>query len=446
MPGFFYQSYLLACGEVGTIIRKINLVFVVFFLLLFSPNMVEAALNDTIENIQVSVQTDGGQIIPDKIAKRMQSSVYTIGDNVLSGHNVDDIALKKDKYESLIHEILDRILIGYSINSVMIQPKVDTSIVVVVSPWTDIINKVNVEVEVNEVSPEIKNLILTDLAEIDNEFNNVLIGLPIDAVDWARSIIKIELTDFLAVQLPEYDASFEVVAGDVTTLKLTLYPKGNVVRDVNLSLHSDSIPNLLLLNFRPYIQTQAEKLIGLPVEFVKRHQNYFINELTEVLNHDKNLKNFGVGTNIKMQVANTTDIMITAETNKYRISLEGYLDMGRKEDNTSFKVHAGKMISPQDEIFVEADFLPHKVQWMLLPGMAHDLTPQTRLGFKYDMNENRTILWAKQQVSEKWLLRFEHTPRLEFNEFAVRYKLHDFVGVEYVTDGEENWLRMVGYF
>lgn len=408
--------------------------------------MVEAALNDTIENIQVSVQTDSGQIIPDKIAKRMQASVYTIGDNVLSGHNVDDIALKKDRYESLIHEVLDRILIGYSINSVMIQPQVNTSIVVVISPWPDIINKVNVDVEVNEVSPEIKKLILTDLAEIDQEFNNVLIGLPIDAVDWARSIIKIELTDFLAVQLPEYDASFEVVAGDVTTLKLTLYPKGNVIRDVNLSLHSDSIPNLLLLNFRPYIQNQSEKLIGLPVGFVKRHQDYFINDLTEVLNHDKNLKNFGVATNIKMQVANNTDIMISAETNKYRISLEGYLDIGRKEDNTSLKVHAGKMISEEDEIFFEADFLPHKVQWKLMPGMSHNITPQTRLGFKYDMNDNKTVLWAKQQVAEKWLLRFEHTPGLEFNEFAVRYKLHDFIGVEYVINDDDNWLRMVGYF
>ncbi len=413
---------------------------------MFSPNIVSAAANDTIENIQVSVQTDDGQMIPDKIVKRMQASIYTIGDNVLSGHIVGDIELKKDKYESLIHEVLDRILIGYSIKSVMIEPQASTSIVVVISPWPDIINKVNIDVVVNEVSPEVKNLILADLAEIDHVINNVLVGLPIDAVDWARSIIKISLTDFLSVQLPEYDASFEVVPGNVTTLKLNLYPKGNIIHDVNLSLHSESIPNILLLNFRPYIQKQSEKLIGLPVEFVKRHQAYFINELTDVLNHDKNLKNFGVTTNIKMQVANNTDIIISAETNKYRISLEGYLDIGRKEDNTSLKIHAGKMISEQDEAFVEADFLPHKVQWNLLPGISHDLTPQTRIGFKYDTNEKATVLWAKQQVAEKWLLRFEHTPSREFNEFAVRYKLHDFVGVEYVIDDNDSWLRMVGYF
>jgi hypothetical protein len=415
-------------------------------MVLFSPRIVDAAANDIIENIQVSIQTDSGQMIPEKITKRMQASVYTIGDNVLSGHIIGEVEEKKDRYESLIHEVLDRILIGYSVKAVMIQPQTNTSIAIVISPWPDIINKVNIEVEVNQVSPEIKNLILADLAEVDTVFNNVLVGLPIDAVDWARSIIKIALTDFLAVRLPEYDANFEVVSGNVTTLKLNLYPKGNIIHDVNLSLHSESIPNLLLLNFRPYIQKQSEKFIGVPVDFVKRHQEYFVKELTAVLSHDKNLKNFGVTTNIKMQVANNTDIMISAETNKYRISLEGYLDIGRKEDNTSLKVHAGKMISAEDEIFFEADFLPHKVQWTLLPGMSHDLTPQTRIGFKYDMNENAMILWAKQQVAEKWMLRFEHTPTREFNEFGVRYKLHDFVGVEYVVNDNDNWLRLVGYF
>lgn len=417
-----------------------------FLLMFFFQKNVYASTSDTIENIQVSVQTDGGQIIPEKITKRMQASIYTIGDNVLTGHTVEEVESKKDKYENLIHEVLDRILIGYSVKAVMIQPQINTSIAIVISPWPDIINKVDIDVEINGVSPEIKNLILMDLAEIDTVFNNVLVGLPVDAVDWARSIVKIALTDYFAVQLPEYDANFDIVAGNVTTLKLNLYPKGEIIHDVNLSLHSDSIPNLLLLNFRPYIQNKSEKFIGLPVGFVKRHQEYFINEFTEVLSHDKNLKNFGVTTNIKMQVANNTDIMISAETNKYRISLEGYLDIGRKEDNTSFKVHAGRMISKQDEIFIETDFLPHKVQWTLLPGMSHDLTPQTRLGFKYDMDENIAILWAKQQVSEKWLLRFEHTPSREFNEFAVRYKLQDFVGVEYVINDDDNWLRLVGYF
>lgn len=412
----------------------------------FLSSTVDAASTDTIENIQVSVRTDGGQIIPEKIAKRMQASVYTIGDNVLNGHNVGEVEAKKDKYESLVFEVLDRLLIGYSVKSVMIDPQTNASIAIVISPWPDIINKVNVDIEVNEVSPEVKNLILTDLAGVEQVLNEVLVGLPIDAIDWARSIIKIALTDFLTVRLPEYDANFEVVPGNVTTLKLNLYPKGDIIHDVNLSLHSDSIPNLLLLNFRPQIQKQSEKFVGLPVGFVKRHQEYFVNELTENLSHDRNLKNFGAVTNIKMQVANNTNISISTETNKYRISLEGYLDIGRNENSTSLKAHAGKMISGKDELFLEADFLPHNVEWILLPGVSHDLTPQTRIGFKYDTNQDVTVLWAKQQVAEKWLLRFEHTPSLEFNEFAVRYKVHDFVGLEYVINDKENWLRMVGYF
>lgn len=399
-----------------------------------------------IDTLQVRVETEQGVTIPDRIGKRMQASVYTIGDNVLVGHPVEEIVAKKESYENLIQEVFDRILVGYSVKSVAITPKTAANIVVVVSPWSDVIREVKVDVAVNEVSPEVKSLILTDIAEIESVVHNVLIGLPVDAVEWARSVVKIALTEYLSVRLPEYDFSFDITADHVTSLHLILYPKGTIVHDVNLSLRSETIPNLLLLNFRPYIQRQSDQLIGLPVSFVKRHQDYFVNALTKVLNADKNLQKFGVVTNIKMQTANNTDIIIRAETDRYRIAFEGYLDVGREEDNTSLKLHAGKMISRQNEIFAEVDFLPHKVKWILLPGLAHDITPQTQLGFKYDMDQKASILWAKQKVANKWILRFEHTPKTQLNEFAIRYNLHDFVGVEYVINDDDHWLRMIGYF
>jgi len=31
-------------------------------------------------------------------------------------------------------------------------------------------------------------------------------------------------------------------------------------------------------------------------------------------------------------------------------------------------------------------------------------------------------------------------------EVGLRYKVHDFVSLEYIVNGQENWLRLIGNF
>ena len=49
-------------------------------------------------------------------------------------------------------------------------------------------------------------------------------------------------------------------------------------------------------------------------------------------------------------------------------------------------------------------------------------------------------------MSDKFLLRVEHHFKSDLNEVALRYKLHEFVSLEYVKNNEDNWLRLVGNF
>lgn len=431
------------------ILRKYLLISAVVFLLLMTrtAEIVEAAAALEVGNIEVSVQSENTRYaLSPLISKRMQASIYTIADNVLTGHSVNEIIEKQDSYERLIQDVFDRILVGYSVKAVRLDTAAHTKVNVTVVPWQDIIQEVTVDIEVSGVQKEIETLVEGDVQDINRVVEQILIGLPIDAVEWTSGIMKTSLNEFLAVHLPEFRADFEIEAAEKTKVKLLLYPKGEVVREVNLSLRSSSVPNVLLLNFRPGMQKQAENIVGTPVAFIERHREYFMTVLTQKLDEDKDLKNFAVQTKLTMDVGEKTNLMVAADTNKYHISVEGYLDMGRKEDNTSFRLHAGKYISPTDEFYLEVDFIPHDVKWNFLPGISHRITPEMTLGFKYDTEESNAILWARQQLSDRWQLRFEHTPSLEFNEFAVRYQLHDFVGVEYILNDDDQWLRLVGYF
>lgn len=400
-----------------------------------------------IENLAVEIQLAGGEAaLPPPVKKRMQASVYTIADNVLMGRQIREVAAQKAEYGRLVQEVFDRILLGYTVERVEISPQATAGITVWVAPWQDVIQKVDVSAEAYQVADEVEGLALNDIRGVQQVFDQILLGLPVDAAEWTNGIVKNSLQDFLAAKLPEFRGSFEITAGETAKVQLVLYPKGALVRGLDLSLRSESMPNLALFSYRPSIEKKMGILIGAPVAFVERHKDYFTQYFKAGLPQGGLLKDLGVRTAVCMDVGANTKVDIDADTDKYHVFIEGYLDISKQEDNTSVRIHAGKKISPADEVFLEADFFPHQMKWMFMPGFSHGLTPKLTLGYKYDLDAADHILWVKQKLGDKYLLRLEHVLPGSHTEFALRYKLHDFLSVEYVVNEDDRWLRMVGNF
>ena len=46
----------------------------------------------------------------------------------------------------------------------------------------------------------------------------------------------------------------------------------------------------------------------------------------------------------------------------------------------------------------------------------------------------------------KWRLSYEYRRGEKLGEAALRYRLHDFLAVEYALNKNDNWLRLVGFF
>lgn len=430
--------------EVQAILKKsMQLACLLLAIGLFAPGA--AAASDTVDHIKVQIAAGStAQSPPARIVKRMSASVNTIGENVLLGHSIAGIEAQKSSYENLIREVFDRILVGYSVQQVLISPGETTLISVVVTPWGDVVTDVALEVDFGNIAPEIAGMIGQDLGNIEERIHEVLIGLPIDAVEWAGSISKSMVRELLADQLPEFRANLEVVPGTRTVVKLSLIPQGKMIQDVQVALRSQSIPNLLLLQARPEISGAANILTGLPVDFVERHKAYFMQRIEEIVAGQAVVKRYGLTVAPVMNVASSTEIVVDVETTKYNIALEGYLDFGRDHDSSSAKLHLGRYTSKRDEAFFEAEFVPRTVSWRFMPGWGRRLRQTTTVGLKYEINHKQEILWLNQKLGGNWLLRLEQSPSDNYNEFGVRYKIHEFLSAEYVFTDEENWFRLVG--
>ncbi|MDT8903784.1 hypothetical protein [Anaeroselena agilis] len=404
---------------------------------------IAAAANASVEAVTVSVRA-GDAPPPSRVIKRMEQSIATVGDHVLAGRKVADVESGKASYEKLIKEIFDRVLVGYSVQEVNITPGTTAHIAVRILPWGDIVRKVALETDLGGISPQLEELFRSDLGNIEDKIGQVLIGMPVDSVDWAGSVSKSVIREYLAAQLPEFRANIEIIAGQTTTVRLSLAPAGPLIKDVRVTLRSRTIPNFLLLEARPGVEDAASPLRGLPVAFVERHGDYFKDMLMRVASAQPVVGRYSLTLTSALRPGVTTDMDLSAETTKYNVKLEGYLDMGRKENDTSARLHVGQYLGRQDELFMEVTFIPASVTWEFVPGWGHRLGPATEAGVKYNLSSKQGLFWLKQDLDERWSLRLERTPITGVNEAGLRYKLHEFLSAEYVITNNNRWLRLVG--
>ena len=402
-----------------------------------------AAEPATVESVAASVYA-GDAPPPSRVIKRMEQSVLTVADHVLTGRKVADVTAGKPEYEKVIREVFERVLVGYSVQDVTIAPGAVTHVTVRIQPWGDVVRDVTVEPDLGGVSPQVGELIVKDMAGIEDKVGQVLIGLPVDAVDWAGGVSKSVIREILAAQLPEFRANLEIVPGPITTVKVLLTPVGPLVQDARVTIRSRTFPNFLLLAARPVVEEAAQPLRGLPVAFVERHGNYFRDRLTRVATGHAIADRYGLTMSSVLKPGVDTELVISAETSKYNISVEGFLEIGRKQDDTSARLHVGRFVGKRDELFMEVTLIPRSVTWQFVPGWGHRLGARTEIGTKYDIRNEEGLLWLRQDLDGNWALRLERNPVRGVNELAIRYKLHEFLSAEYIFTTNENWLRLVG--
>ncbi len=401
----------------------------------------------------VRAQVTAEHSLPPLARARMEKSVEAIASQLLAGRSLADLEEKRRLDENLVMEIFDKVLVGYTVLEVKIQPGTETLVQVKLYPWDAVIARVEPVIIVDGMPPMVERLVREDAAGLENVFSQALLGLPVAAGDWTSGLIKQEVNAYLEEHLPEFRADFEVQPGQETRVEITLYPRLPVVRLVDLSMRSNTIPNVTLLAHRKVMEEKCHQLVGVPVGFVERHRDSFARELAEELDERAGLSRWKLATQVDLQPGERTSVKSHSDTNLYRVRLEGWLDVGhrtaayRKGDrDLVLRLHAGVMLSTRDEVFALLDLHPEKPDWCWQLGYGRNLSSKGRAELRYDLVERSWLIAASQQLARRWLLRYEYRWGDHMGEAALRYKLHDFLALEYVCDKDDSWLRVIGYF
>ena len=400
---------------------------------------------------QVVAEVGDGQELPLPVKQRMEKSVQAIGEQLLSGMSLQQLSAEQNQYAEVIRQVFDKVLIGYTVDRVTIEPRESALVKVSLIPWQDRICQVEMHVKAEGMSPVLTDMLYRDVAGIDAIFSQSLQGLPIAAMDWTHGVLKEQVNDFLHQHAPEFKADFDVDVSENTQINLVLYPLLPVVRTADLSMHSDTVLNAGLLLRRRAMQSRVDELIGLPVSFVARHKPELESYLADVMNKDSLSRSWDMHTNVSIVPGEQMTVMSRSDSDSYRLRLEGWADMGNtwgNEQDTSImaRLHFGRMLSARDEIFSRLDFYPQAVRgdWNL--GYSHKFSGGTELATVYDLRHDNAGVELSQPLAKRWQLRYAYRSRDHESEYGVRYRLHDFLAVEYAMDKHNGWLRFIGYF
>ena len=197
------------------------------------------------------------------------------------------------------------------------------------------------------------------------------------------------------------------------------------------------------------MEERLNLLVGVPVAFVDRHRVDIEEMIREPLDEQKDFRALKMKSNVELNAGEKTSVMIRSNSERYRMRLSGWFDIGRSDnvnDDFVFRAHIGRKVSKFDEAFLQLDAQPQDVHFKWSLGYARLLNRGTQAALRYDFTDEDMIARIEQEFFKDWVLRYEHRFDAEKDEAAIRYRLHDFLDVEYVVDRKESWLRFIGHF
>lgn len=425
---------------------KRGIFFLLLITILFSASYTFAK-EPAVESISIKIIS--AEEVPPPIKQRMEKSVYAVAEQLLIDKKVEEIRQNSDMYGKIIHEVFDKVLVGYTIQAVEVTGDTDSAVTVQLAPWQDIIRNVKADVSVEGMTPLIRNMVLKDAKNIESVFQETLSGLPVGAIDWSNGVLKKNVNSFMEKNIPEFRADFDIAdVAENTRVKVTLYPLLPVVRTLDLQMRSDTFPNFWLLSMRDQMQKEANELIGVPVAFVSRHRAEIEEHYSDMLDSADGFRKFHVNTDTTVVPSENMILLSRSNLEKLRVRAESWSDIGHRHNGNDYthrlRLRLGWDPDALNKFYITGEVIPNIGTWEFYAGYKRNMAKNLWLGLEYDINNKKIATEVQYDLSRWWSLSHEYRDYDRRSEWGVKYKLHDFMALKMMYDGDGAWLRIIG--
>ncbi len=385
-----------------------------------------------------TVQAHG---IPEWLANIVERSISAVADRMPEGQG-DESA------EKVIGVISEKLFDGYRVDSVDIA---SGAINITLSP-TKTPDSWKVEVQAPQLQDPPLQWIREDITQTEAPLQKLLLGLPVEALNWCDAGLKDEVMKIMAPALPGWKPTLMVHSGNGGyVMKISLSPELPLVLAVNPVLTSNSLPTLLHEDLREDLMEKSAPIVGLPVAWTKRHEKQ-INIWTESFLRTRGVvERTSAEPRASFSAGQVSQMKVNVESSQYTIGAWAALYAGTGDKTGEFGIHLGRKIKTFSRCSLE----------VYGEGILElqDWDPEGRLGLRWSPWGD---VWIGGEWSSKdsmWWGRINIEPRMhkpyawfrlredgEYNA-AIGYKATEYISIElhYDTRDEDSLgLRMIG--
>ncbi|WP_288707214.1 hypothetical protein [uncultured Veillonella sp.] len=412
--------------------------------LCFMTAVTAVAQAEPVESVTVTL-SGSRQPLPAVLAKRMTAAVQTAADKLYVGADTEAVTAGEATYKKVTTDIIDRILYGYTVESLEITPGVNSHLDVRLRPYGQTIQSVAVSVEYGNLTPVAQEMVARDVAFVEPRIEQILLGAPLDSLDWASAVTSQLVRNELEGALPEFIPQVEITPGIQTKVKVYLIPQGAVIRHGSTEISSNTLPSTVFYATKRYYDDYLVGLEGVPVAFVARHESDLLNFIQQGLDNSRASQRFGITMKTTLQLGTDLLLKIQVDSSRYIVRAEGYLDMGTETDhNVGIKLFTG-IKQGKGDWYLETNFFPDDYKWAFYPSYAYHFTEDTTMAYQYNLSDKYSRMWLRQDIGARWHVRAQRDFEIKHNEFGLAYDLNNYLTLEYVVNEDDNWLRLIGY-
>lgn len=457
MPGFLRTWATSTRRRMGA--------FLLAGFLVVAPAVLAAEATETapepprVQSVEVRVLTEDG--LPRfGLLERIESSLRVVGEAVLLNQKVGDVQYLREPLERAIQEVFARVLSGFEVQTVSLEPGSNSVLTIQLRPRGPRVRKVELEIQVEGLHPRLQAALDREVASLQSQVEELVVGAPVEAMEWARFAFAPLIEGLTAKALPGYRTAVTGDWGEEVRLRLKLTPDGPVVRQVKVLLRSSTLPGVVVHSFQPQIEEQVRLLEGIPVSLLQRYRSNLAASLERYIEEKAGMSRYSLRAKVQLSPASDAALEVDLNSAVFRFSLVAVLNIGRLAPDPSLEGHLGWRVGERGEVFVAHQTILNRLNAEWQVGVGWEFPPTTRLDLSYNPVARLPRLEIRHRLGPRESLHIATNlgegalggAEGDSASFAshgmavgVEVRMNEFVAVELVGDDQARfWLRVQG--
>ena len=306
--------------------------------------------------------------------------------------------------EELMRVVAERLLLGYSVESVVFTGDEAVLTMKVSSP----VPEWKVAITLPNLNPPVDSWFAADIAGLDEEILPMIRSAPLEMLSWGDIDLKREIENLSDRHIPGWRVLLlaQATADGSVILNVSFAPEQPLTLAVTTKINSASIPAVLHSNLKDDLIKGFAPVIGIPVPWLERHKDDVAALGRSILNDEELVRISKADPVVAAEPGVVSDVDVELESRRYSAGFWMSVYAGAEERYPEAGIHLGRRIQllPRWDMEMYWEAILRLDDWGL----------ENRLGLRWPIWRNIWVGGEWSDIDDIWW------GRLDFESWARR--------------------------